>query len=190
MSGVQSVPQSRRDDLRAAAALTSFLLTGAFVLQSLGIPPLLDVVYNLVFSDSTPVFVSIALGASGIFHVAYQLLFATVLAPLECTFGVDVPVKGEVELSRIEVSDFLVLILTFAVYEWALVVRGVEMTAGSMVGGMLFIVATLVFRVVPRWVARQMNSEECFFALKTTLLSVILTTVALIPVMFVVSTLT
>lgn len=182
------IPQNRRNDLQVASAVISFLLTGAFVLQALGIPPILEIAYTELFAtDGTPVFVGLALGAAGVFTVIYQLLYASVIAPMKCMFGVNLPASATVDLGRVDRSDFVVLMVIMAVYGWMVVVRDIQPSANVMLGGFLLIITAMLFRVIPRVVAGHIDPDSCFYALRIILIGIIASTVLFIPTLYVVA---
>lgn len=176
----------RVQELAAAGTVVSVLMTGAFILQQFGIPPILQTSYIFFVGEMPPIYFELAMGAAGVFAVTYQLLYATMISPLACQYGVDAG-PTLLDLDKIEITDWLAIPLMYAMYLYILWTAGIT-NDGAFVGGAFVIATSLVFRIVPRVVAMEMK-PDCLFSVKVVLISIPATILLFLPTIFVISAL-
>lgn len=176
-----------RHDLNAATAVVSFLMTGAFVLQALGIPPLLTQGYTWFFGESPPVYFGLAIGASGVFAVVYQIIYVLLLSPAKCVTDFDFGETPEFTPRKLEPGDFIALFFTFVTYQWVAYDRGLPIGGDVYIGGLLVIVFATMFSIVPRMIAKRVPKGGCFYALRVVFFTLPVTFVLFLPALFLIN---
>lgn len=189
MSNIDFSRKLRRKEIGAATTVTSFVLTGAFILQGLNIPPLLTLLLQLIMgSTKYPSYFGLALGATGAFSVVYYALYVTVLFPLRVYAGFG-KIEDRVRLNHIDPSDFIITFFIVLVYVLALYIKHVRVDMISIIGGFVVILTSIIFRAIPKWVSQYMKNDA-FFPLKVTVFSIALSFVLFIPSLYIVSLIT
>lgn len=175
-----------RHDVSAATAVVSVLLTGAFVLQALGIPPLVPLVYTWLLSHHPPQYVDIALNAAGSTLVLYHIAYIILLEPAARLTGHrPAPNGARLDVHHFTRSDLLIPAVMVAVYAVLIANAGLHPSKLTLLGGLSIILASLVARIIPRIVASWLPDTP-LYALEIVVIGTPLALLALLPALLVV----
>lgn len=165
--------------LSTAVAVTSVLLTGAFIFNLLNVPSILNVAFLTTTGSAPPDWYSLALNSVGSYALLFNLFYVTLFHPIECLGGIQLPAQRRIEIRRISARDFISLWLVSLVYIYIIVTRGVDSTV-AIYGGLIVILSSQILSVVPRWVGERLD-RNCFWALKIVVISIPISVALFIP---------
>jgi hypothetical protein len=179
--------KDKRAELGAVTAVMTVILTGAFILQNFGIPPLLDVAFEIVTGGPPPVYFGLATGAIGTFAVLYQIAFVLLISPIDCyTPNTDFNFRDQIDFSTVEISDFVNLFLVFILYEYLAFQNGITDPDSMIIGFVIIVVSSIGFRVVPRSISKYVH-YDCWWTIKLLLVSTPIALLLYMPVMLLVA---
>lgn len=175
-----TISREKRSQLGSVSAVISFLLTGAFILQTFDIQPILSTSFTLMFGDDAkPAYFNIALGAIGAYAVIYQILYSFFLSPLECLTKNELTINTNVDIRSFDKTDIFNLIFIFLIYDYLLTNLG-NTDPNALMGGFLIIMTSFVFRLIPRMVAQRVE-YDCFWTIKVIAISIPVSVIVYIP---------
>ena len=177
---------NKSEEIDMVGSVVSILLTGAFILNDLGISPILDSSFEVVIGQSPPEYYGIAIGAVGAYVVVYQLIFVFLISPFECRTDIDeIPLDDDVSVDNIQKTDFLNIFMIFLVYEYLLIRNGL-LTNEAVFAGFAIIISSMFLQITPRYVVDYIEYESCFRKIKLTAISVPITVLVFVPSMILV----
>lgn len=179
--------KDKRAELSAVTAVMTVILTGAFILQNFGVPPLLDVAFEIVTGGPPPVYFGLATGAIGTFAVLYQIAFVLLISPIDChTPDTELNFRDTIDFNTVEISDFVNLFAVFIIYEYLAIRNGLTSPDTFIVGLVIIVVSSIGFRVVPRSISKYIR-YDCWWTIKLLMVSIPIALLMYMPVMLLVA---
>lgn len=165
---------------RSASAVVAVILTGAFVLETLGLPPLMFEVYDFIFEDTMPQYFVLGMEAAGAFSLLVSVMYVIFVSPISCLGFYDGPSDIDFTPSKLDGSDFISLIMVYGMFLWLIYSTGVD-EANMYIGGLVVIIfTTIAFKVIPRQISNYIT-PSCFYGIKIIIVSLPISVIALVP---------